>query len=907
MYKYTKQLVFSTRWKLPPWQEGFQLSNIDSWKKLKTFFTKIKIFNPEVLMPPELLFPWIGERPCDVEILNSDVDSECKLDINIIKKILNDVIKPSTYVTTWLDFASTQTTTNKCLDVKNYNDFYKKSTNDKSKLSQFKYVSITKWIDQGMNLDEKDCSLHVPVWKRPSEYRSAITLAPWTLYKVWELNQALKHTINHKSVGDYTTHSDLLKFTKGKNSRYLMTDWKKSGLTMPHWFVKIVIDRLIEVGQKISFNPDGWVIYDKVLGQVFEPKNFGYGLGMINNMYTLFNIVLFEYGKQINLFSPEDEMISFNDDSVIRYKAEHSVFNRWLQLCSKSGGWLDEYKTFESDGPMFCEMYQFNNIECNFKWVSAFHTLFSTFSKSYNFDNWRFLASDTYRAIRGFDADITANGMKYANCCSETAITYLIMIAERTYNIKIDNTIPPELGGVSVGSYHLTRFGLKTSLLILEEKFITAADDYYKCWKYLYVLKETINHTSKFSPWNPFPEGRTKKIFQYIGKYQGLNNELKSLYDKTENKFVTERNFVNKDFWVTYSKGLIDNHDLIIDYWSWSLNESWKSYAIPNYFVSESSNASGVNLLPFVNIKRSKPICSWPSMTLAYIEWMSKGYSSTDIKKEEIDFSSFCDYDVPIISDSDTFRPIIDMNTISKLSDFSSPMSVQKDFVARNEKYIINLKTKNKRAKAALSLMKLINPEGLGNYNGATWYTKTPVPYQNKWLEYIANQLPIFHEQIFECLDRGYDLNEFEKSSLIFSINELQNHKIANKKFWKEKTNSKKTSFKKLAGEYAVELSDKLERERADLELKAFLEINCHESYRVINELIYSRIVEEPKPIQKFEFKPIEIDLNEYNFEPEVYDPDSEICLSDEEDENDLIAYVLDIEDNSIFENLDYG
>jgi hypothetical protein len=117
-----------------------------------------------------------------------------------------------------------------------------------------------------------------------------------------------------------------------------MTDWKKSGLTMPHWFVKAVVEVFNRKNPQhpSNFPTDGWPIYSKKYGRWITPRTFGYGLGMINNVFTLFNLALFEYSKRVNIFSEKDEMLSFNDDSIIG--CEDTAYYRWLKICQDSGG-----------------------------------------------------------------------------------------------------------------------------------------------------------------------------------------------------------------------------------------------------------------------------------------------------------------------------------------------------------------------------------------------------------------------------------------------------------------------------------------------------------------------------------------------------------------------------------------
>jgi hypothetical protein len=803
LYKYCRQCYLSTHWEVPdefPFPEG--IYNISSWTDFKVLLKERPYsFTPEIILPPELLYPWDSMRPEDVEILTEE-PSVCTLDEKRMYDIILSLLTKPKKIPTPLDFVLTQTNTKKCLsssdpaEIENLcRDYKKKGGNpltSSSAATNYKYVNVTKWCDSGMNSTEH-VAIRNKVWTAPSKYRDTIICNPNTLHKVWELNSYLKYMINHKGVGDYLDSADIKRFSQ-KHSLFILTDWKKSGLTMPHWYIKLVIKAIKEIADiDIDFPAEGWKIYDPEKDIWFQPSNFGYGLGMINNCYTLFNISLFEYAKELEIFTSEDEIVSFNDDSAIG--CEEVSYNRWISVCKKSGGYLDLHKTFASKGVMFCEIHQFDNLKSNFKWVSAFHTLLSSFWKSYNYDHWRFLVSDMWDQIRGFNHDISREAAAYADGASTTMEVYIKTLSLAYWGKETNYLIPPELGGCGVGTTHRTAYMLKKGLTILENM---CGDELVQAQNHLVVIKNSFSKHPQYRPWVKMPKGRTRSRMLQLGELSGLNHELDSLALKAHNMFLLDSEWYLKEFWGPLSTKLLRHQaDLEInyDFYNWAKEQRWPTYSIPKFLVSKSIFVPERRILLFARMDKFPNKYSLPSMVEAFVTYESCENNIHVIPREEVSFKGYNLWEAPVVPESDYYAPIANMELISKISDFCDPRRCFLDYYHENSEIITELQTKDYRAEAALNLLKSIFREDFSEYVGATWYTTYPVPYRADQVELLSKQLPDMHDKILVDLNsEGTQEYEFP---LDISFDYLDQDRRENKSFWKKKTSSKKRSVKK--------------------------------------------------------------------------------------------------------------
>jgi len=788
VYKYSKQCYLGINWVIPdefPIPGGIQ--GIDSWKKLRSYLKQAgSPATPEVIIPPELLYPWASEKPKDIEYLEEPF-AEPDIDMDLMNEIIRSKLNPPKKIPTMTDFILSQTNT-KMSVVANTAEEVNKLHKQKKKLTDYKYRLIPEWADRGFPRQDY-LAVRTPVWKRTTEYRDAITLNPYTLHKVWKFNSYLKYMITDPGVGDYKDMADMKIFAKSY-SFFILTDWKKSGLTIPHWFVKLVTRAVEEIAEvELEFPENGFPIFDKDQNKWFKPNSFGYGLGMVNNCYTLFNLCLFDYAKRQGIFEKEDKMFSFNDDSVIGSQDLRS-YNSWLNLCQKTGGYLDVHKTYTAEGVQFCEMHQFKEFKNNFKWVSAFNTIIKMVLKSANWDHWRFLVSDGWDQIRGFDSSITEDIPWRA--FYGTAEHYAKALGSAYWNIRELPEAPPELGGVAIGHTYRTSYSLKGALTILEKK---EGWDLIKAQAFLRASKEAFSWTPKFRPWAKMPNGQTRDYMILLGEHAGLHHELESFSLKAQNKFVTDTNWYQQQFWDHYTKIVQEaqtNPMVDHDFWVWCKQQRWPTYAIPNAFVEKEEILPPTQkVLPFVRMEKEENRYSLPSQMEAYIKYM-RGEIVLNIPTEEINLRGFLLWESPVLGDTDHYRPICNMELISKIADFSDPRRVFLDYWWRNNSVITELNTMDFRNKSALDLISKLEGRDITTlgYDKATWYTQIPLPYKSCWDEYLHNNLPDMHEGIIMHLleDESAVISE---ETAVFLKEDFDKDRRENKQFWRKKTKSK--------------------------------------------------------------------------------------------------------------------
>jgi hypothetical protein len=853
IYKYCRQGLLGINW-TPPDEFPTPLidGKINDWFKLKDFLRGHQPGTPEVLIPGELLFPWEDDLPSDIEYLEGDYPGN-KLDEGIIEEIVDSLLSDPRMIPTTTDFIVSQTNCKRIHSASTSLELEKKGRDAMG----YKYSTVTKWVDKGCK-PQPAIAIRTPVWKRTTEYRDAISLNPGTLFAVWELNSYLKYMINHKGVGDYTDMAELKQFYH-KHSSFLLTDWRKSGLTLPHWFCKIVVRCVQKKAPTYSgqFPVDGIKIWDSKKQKWFYNEDFGYGLGMVNNVYTLFNIVLFEYAKRKEIFSEKDEIKSFNDDSVIGCK--QTSYNRWLGICRDSGGYVDVHKSVQSDCIQFCEMHQGKKFINSFKWLSCFHTIYSTLSKSRNHTQWRFVTTQSWDAVRGYQSQLIPR--KFSNEeIMGNIVDITLMGADAYWGKESINGVHPEFGGVGLGVYFRTTYNLKDTLLELEKK---TGKEFFHCAASLRVCKESLNSTKypKYRPWQQFPEGKTKQYMELIGSLDGLNHELKSLLDKTQNKFILENDWFQDRYWSDLENKLskLDkDNPTIFDVEGYMAAQHWDSYAVPKFLVSSEVEIShDVRELPFARMAKEKPKYSLIKMLEELYLYFSTG-SPVGISMEELGLDKYIQWETPVYPNSNCYNPICDMELISKISDFNDPRRVFLDYWAREHSVITGLRTKERRAKAAAEF--LARSTGLTTLASgfATWYTKFPLPYNDELKEILSHHLPILHEEIihnwFESREEGY----IPLDKISFDV--LHDHAELNPTFWKKNTKKKKKQEKKARPSKIV--TD----ENAEQQHISLTTLNMDDTLMLLEDFI-----------QRAHSVPIEVEeLEEKGQEPSIsyYDPE---------------------------------
>jgi hypothetical protein len=905
--KYARQCYWGVQWsepaEFPKLGEEFD-EFFTSWKTLKRFINlAVNPKTPEVLLPPELLFPWKDKQPEGIEILEEDHDPSLKIEHHIVEKIIEDMMHEPTSIPTKVDFLVEQTNTKKCCRFNNLSKVLEEFKKAKPRYTDFKYVEVTKWLDKDCPHQE-ELSIRTPIWKRPSEYRDAVCLNPCTLYRVWRGN-AIVHSVfsNNSGWAEGTTQEDLCKFSRDSNF-FIMTDYKKSGLTLPHWFVEMV-NKLIKRRfpyLDMDFPNEGWKIFDRQTSKVFFPKDFGYSLGMVNHYYTLFNLVIFRYAKDTGIFSEKDKMLSFNDDSVI--STQEKAYHRWLLTVKRFGGYLDVHKTFSARGSQFCEMHQFKDIYSNFKWVSFFHTLCTSMWKSYNFDHFRKLAGDMYDQMNCFQMDINPNGREQNKVIHDMLIPILKNVFESFWKREIVQ-LPFSLGGVALGSKFRTWTGLQKDLRLATQAW---RDNQPQVWKYLIYTWKANKFKPKFRPWKPFPDGKTKDALKILGDFEGIDYELSIFKDKVRNNFLIDNELYNKKFWDNFSKEMENcrrsiEENYFEDFNNFVQTNEFYACALDPIVVKEEISFHEKQL-PFAKLQTEKSKYSLPSLIINYINLMTGDTPVFPFK--EINFKNLFQFEVPVVQETDHYRPIIDIFLLGKISKFHDPRRVFLDYGEAYKAIPLDLYLTSSKYEDTLKLMKSVIGEDrlLDIAAGASWWTKLPMPVLKEWESNLKLTLPTLHDELLsnyvESFYRGLPIEDY--SEVYLSDELIEAHKKYNPDFWKKILKRRKKNDKR------VKKNPSVAKRRVDSEKAGdhiFLQLNMDENQEFLESLfdqVIGDLIKREAPAPVVEEKPEWMSdtsalIGKLDHSWMVFDtgetPEPEI-LSSEETEEDLLARMLD-------------
>jgi hypothetical protein len=778
VYKYTRQAMFAKQWLAP--ESEFPLPGLGgchTWLEWKDYLRRTLFFSnrpatPEVLIPPELLFPWRDALPTALEILETnDGKTEHSLNEDIVNGILDELLEPVKVIETPIDFALAHTNTNKCA-VQPSLEQAKLASKNGQKVTGFKYEHVTKWLDSGMDLRRyEDYAIRTPVWKRPTEYRDATTNSPTLLWKVWKFNRQLHHSWSPKMmnyVGDTCDAGDLRGFgAKLKpGEHFLQADWKKSGLTMPHWFTRSVIKVLQRKNPSMNFDfpAGGWPILDPKTGKVFRPKEFGYGLGQVNNLYTLFNAVLFEYGKRTNVFNEEETILSFNDDSIIRVQG--NKYNRWMNILRQSGGYPDEHKSFSSNGGQFCEMYTQWSSNSNFKWISFFHTLMQSMVKCHTYNHWRFNVTDIYSSADGwdlYDPGQWDRGILRAKL--EDTLCIVIDVATRYWGVPMINITNPETNPTSIGfiGHRRGRTGPKKSIVTLVNAIDANVPRVQVALEYFMRVRQWMQYTPKFAPWREFPKGNTYRSFQLLSKMGGIFGHLDALGAKCRNEFIMDTDIYNEQVWAAFETQVmkyvpLSSHQPVYnyDFGDRFFEEcDFSGYQIPEQWVTKWSTMPMEQPPPALIFNMSKSRYSEATMVHSYLVGCVRDeWQNAYVPQEEIRFDSNLNIYIPLANHVNCYKPMMSMEQISLFSQWNDPYIAQKDLWDRDplHRWPLAIRGRDRKIEKALEFLRAADPKKYGNpdFIGATWWTKTPQPILPEDIGPITDILPCYHDAYFE-------------------------------------------------------------------------------------------------------------------------------------------------------------
>jgi hypothetical protein len=925
LYKYIRQCIWGVNWYTPteyPFEPSDCPFKAGSWYKLRKLLSpRGEDITPEIIPPPELLYPWKDFEPTKIKDRyesGNDPTPDKDLDMELIRSIIDECLVPCEVVPTMTDFISSQCDTHKVAkydNIQTYKDMmYATKTKsqektpgdgheDNRKWTTFKYAKIPGWVEnQPIPTEQNMFAIRTPVWKRVSEFRDATTYSVTLLHQIWLFNTVLKYSWSpeiKQSIGDFTTHQSLKdwvgKYCRG-DTYTINTDYKSSGLTMPHWFTKEVITILERKNENnninIMFPSKGWPILDKASGEIYSAKGFGYGLGAINNLYTLFNIVLHKYAIKKELLEESSKILSFNDDST--FTSSTPVLGEWLQLVRHFGGWADASKTVQlKGGTWFCEIHQLRFLAGNYKLISAYHTLVNSILKAVNSDHWRHLVTDIFDSIRGWNHDISPIGAENSKGIIETLAQYVLNFGERFWGKKFDTDCPvPEAGGICLGYGTRTPYAIKGSLVWLErakEQF--SIEDYVKYATTFRASKEYVNRKIQYRPWIEFPEGDTKKTFQFLGKLKGIHYELKQFADKAQNMFNTDSTWFRNEQWLNINDYIDDKltlHPYKEGFFDWALQQDWPNEAIPQYFVEEEEYLPENYVLPWVELPEVKPKMTITSLVIGYI--------MGQIPIGKLDFRPYFAHPILIKCNQSEYIPQLTQLELEKVLAHGSPKKMILDYFLRYGSIPIRLKTRSTMSKTCLDLLKVHHKDEIPFIaDGATWWTSTPIAYREPWLEEVRFLLPHHQEHMLARIfihGTGQPGDEYVK----YSVKDVIEDKKFNGKFWKEQTTlkKKKEKSKQDSSETITQMFSKVK-----IKDRKYADIDNIDIIPVLEDLYNKQIVNhtvEVKatiPFNLYESSMVEVLTFEDDPEPE---PEDEWWLRDDapqESEDDLVAQYL--------------
>jgi hypothetical protein len=375
--------------------------------------------------------------------------------------------------------------------------------------------------------------------------------------------------------------------------------------------------------------------------------------------------------------------------------------------------------------------------------------------------------------------------MAYANAMGTTAATYTKAFAECYWGREIEIS-PPELGGAALGERFTTDFGLKKYLLMIEEKPIY---DQEVLGRSVRILKEFSDKPLKFRPWKKIPQGKTRTHMKLLGSFHGIHSELIALKHKAANRFLVDKEWYYKEFWVPLERKLDEAADYPIGgFWDWAVERVWPNAAIPQHFISSETDKYERRVLPFVRLQKERNKYTLPAMMEAYINKYKLNITS-DCPTSEIDFNSILEVEVPIYEYKDTYKIIYSVDTMERMVEFSTPRRVQLDHWYRNQTLITGLKTPRLRSKAALEFMTKV--WGYLPFDRATWYTEVPIPYKESWEPLFQEFPPGVHQQVLMDLHRH---GAYESFDPMFTAEDIQGYIDTHKAHWKSRMKSKAKS-----------------------------------------------------------------------------------------------------------------
>jgi hypothetical protein len=338
----------------------------------------------EYMVPPFLLFPWAEDAASVTDIPDAFAFTAKKCTDKLLADLKEAFVKflpvPQPVSTgTVLDHVN-QLNNNKVVKEMPWCDA---KSSPSSIVTRVKYLYLRDF-DTNRQGGEYDWALRRKICKRTSETRDAVVCTPGLLFKVAQLNAvcaAMTSRIeeNGSRFDEGEMYSSMMnKITADKEMAKIHIDISKSGLTLPHWVLKALIDYITGHGIAIDFPSDGFNIIDMDSGEAFEKegRSHGYGLGMINEAYTLILYTLTKMCEEKGFVSIDTFKV-FNDDQLIVAPYDGLQLNKLMNTMNKYVH-IDLTKTFVSNNAcQFLEIVNKKDCLTNFKWVQFYHSTVS--------------------------------------------------------------------------------------------------------------------------------------------------------------------------------------------------------------------------------------------------------------------------------------------------------------------------------------------------------------------------------------------------------------------------------------------------------------------------------------------------------------------------------------------------
>jgi len=192
---------------------------------------------------------------------------------------------------------------------------------------------------------------------------------------------------------------------------YILIDIKKSGLTLPHQLIKILCE---EMTQKYNF--DFNYLYRCIKNQrvLIQSEEYftkcGMGLGMLNNMYTIINIIVtYIVGTDCAIFS--DDTVFTVPKTINSLESNRVFYLNLIKVYEGLGFQISKKKSVISQSFVFLEdyykteKYKLNSRKLLRQYLAVMESFYSKNladlkNRLYNYNRSNFLSREFWRGMR---------------------------------------------------------------------------------------------------------------------------------------------------------------------------------------------------------------------------------------------------------------------------------------------------------------------------------------------------------------------------------------------------------------------------------------------------------------------------------------------------------------------------